>query len=316
MVLSLVTGPATEPLTVQEVKTHLRLDTNPGETAPGAPTVALPAIAVAGNVDNGVHHYRVTFVTADGETEGGDISSVTVVDKAVNGKVAVSAIPTGGSAVTARKLYRTVAAGPSGGAYLYLATIADNTTTTYTDNTADAGLGAACPTVNTTEDPELYALIRAARQQAETFTRRALITQTWDLKLDCFPTELIRLPFPPLITVSSINYVDVNGVTPTLWAASKYIVDAPVGDHAQRGRITLAYGEVWPITRDIANAVTVQFIAGYGAAPDVPQGIKQAMLLMIGNWYANRESVNVGNIVNEMPQSANALLWGYRVLEV
>jgi uncharacterized phiE125 gp8 family phage protein len=120
---------------------------------------------------------------------------------------------------------------------------------------------------------------------------------------------------PPLISVSSINYVDANGVTPTLWAATKYIVDAPEGDHAQRGRITLAYGETWPVTRDIANAVTVQFIAGYGAAAAVPQGIKQAMLLMIGHWYEHRESVNVGNIVNEMPQSAMALLWGYRALE-
>jgi uncharacterized phiE125 gp8 family phage protein len=313
MVLSLVTAPATEPLTVAEVKAHLRLDAAYGEPAPTIPTVALVAPAVAGNVDNGAHRYRVTFVTADGETEGGDISAiVTVADKTINGKVLVSAIPLGGSAVTQRKLYRTVAAGTD---YLFLATIANNTATTYTDNIADAALGAACPTTNTTTDPQLNALIKAARQHAETFTRRALISQTWDLKLDCFPTDLIRLPLPPLVSVSSINYVDANGVTPTLWAAAKYIVDAPAGDYAERGRITLAYGEVFPPTRDIANAVTIEFIAGYGAAAAVPQGIKQAMLLMIGHWYQNRESVNVGNIVNEMPQSANALLWDYRALE-
>jgi uncharacterized phiE125 gp8 family phage protein len=317
MVLSLVTAPAREPLTVAEVRTHLRVDADFRETAPTEPTVALIAPAAAGNVDNGAHRYRVTFVTADGETEGGSISAiVTVADKAVNGKVTVSAIPIGGSAVTSRKLYRTVAGGT---AYLFVATIADNSTTTYTDNIADATLGAECPATNTTADPELNALIKASRVQAEMFTRRAFVTQTWSLLLDGFPsfsTELIRLPLPPLQSISSVNYVDVNGVTPTLWAASNYIVDAPEGDYAQRGRITLAYGEVWPVTRDIANAVTIEFIAGYGAAAAVPQGIKQAMLLMIGHWYANRESVNVGNIVNEVPQSANALLWGYRALEV
>jgi len=313
MALSLVTGPATEPLTVAEVKAHLRLDAAYGEPAPTAPTVALVAPAAPGNVDNGAHRYRVTFITADGETEGGDISAaVTVVNNAVNGKVLVSGIPVGGSAVTQRKLYRTVAAGT---AYLFLASVAGNVTTTYTDNIADAGLGAACPVTNTTTDPQLNALIKASRQMVETFTRRALVTQTWDLLLDCFPTELIRPPKPPLQSVSSINYVDANGVTPTLWAAAKYIVDAPEGEQAERGRITLAYGEVFPVTRDIANAVTIEFIAGYGAAGNVPQGIKQAMLLMIGHWYANREAVNVGNIVNEIPMSATALLWGYRALE-
>lgn len=313
MALSLVTGPATEPLTVAEVSSHLRLDIAFAETAPTEPTVALITPAAAGNVDNGAHRYRVTFVTAEGETEGGDLSAaVTVANKAVNGKVALTRIPTGGSAVTARKLYRTIAAGTD---YLFLATIADNSTTTYTDNIADASLGAACPATNTTTDPYLNGLIKTARQMVETFTRRVLITQTWDLKLDCFSGDLIRLPLPPLQSVSSINYVDANGVTPTLWAATKYIVDAPAGDHAERGRVTLAYGESWPVTRAIANAVTVEFIAGYGEAGAVPLGIKQAMLLIIGHWYATREAVNVGNIVNEMPMSANALLWGYRVLE-
>ncbi|HUS81711.1 MAG TPA: hypothetical protein VM013_00450 [Dehalococcoidia bacterium] len=306
MVLSLVTGPATEPLTVAEVKAHLRLDTAYGEPAPTAPTVALVAPAAPGNVDDGVHRYRVTFVTADGETEGGDISAiVTVADKAVNGKVAVSAIPVGGSAVTSRKLYRTAAAGAD---YLFLATVADNTTTTYTDNIADADLGAACPTTNTTTDPQLNALIKVARQQAETFTRRALITQTWDLLLDCFPTELIRLPLPPLVSVESIYYINQAG-TSTLWDDSLYSVDIPAGDHAERGSITLAYAESWPTTRGIANAVTVEFTAGYGAAAAVPQGIKQALLLMIGQWYDNPAAQD------DMPAAAKALLWGYRALE-
>lgn len=121
--------------------------------APGAPSAAL-AGAGAGNVENGAHSYKVTFVATATETEGGTKSSpVTVADKTVNGQVTVSGIPVStDSGVTARKLYRTIAgADPNVAAnYLLLATIADNTTTTFLDNVADGSLGAAAPTTNNT----------------------------------------------------------------------------------------------------------------------------------------------------------------------
>ena len=103
-----------------------------------APTVAL-AGAGAGNVDNGAHLYAVTFVTASGESGLGASASVTVTDKTVNGQVSITAIPIGPSGTTARKVYRTVAAGS---VFKLLTTIANNTGTTATDNTADASLGA------------------------------------------------------------------------------------------------------------------------------------------------------------------------------
>lgn len=122
--------------------------------APGAPSAALISPAAAGNVNNGAHSYKVTFVAGATETEGGTRSDpVTVVDKTANGKVSLTSIPTStDSGVTARKLYRTIAgADPTVAAnFLLLATIADNTTTTFTDNVADGSLGAAAPTTNNT----------------------------------------------------------------------------------------------------------------------------------------------------------------------
>ena len=110
MALTLITAPTVEPVTVAEARRQCLLGSTAGEPAPTAPTVALASPAIAGNIDNGAHRYGVTFVTADGETELGVISSaVTVADKTVNGKVELTAIPLGGSAVTSRKLYRTAA---------------------------------------------------------------------------------------------------------------------------------------------------------------------------------------------------------------
>lgn len=155
----------------------------------------------------------------------------------------------------------------------------------------------------------------AAREHAEAYTRRALLTQTWDLVLDRFPTDdVILLPKPPLQSVSAIGYIDVNGVSQT-WNSSLYDVDAPSGERAVRGRISPAFGEVWPTARSQLNAVTITFVAGYGnAATDVPKAIIQAMLLLLGHWYDHREAVAHAQTVVEVPVGVNALLWPYRAM--
>jgi uncharacterized phiE125 gp8 family phage protein len=300
-------APAVEPLSIAEVMAHCRLDASNQEPAPGALTCALASPAVAGSVTAGAHRYRVTFGTADGETEAGAISSaVTVADAAVNGKVALSDIPLGGALVTARKLWRTKAGGDI---YYLLATLADNTATTYTDNIADAALGAGAPSTNSTSDPLLSGLIKAARVSAETLTRRALITQTWDLYLDQFPCGAIHIPKPTLQSVSAITYLDNDGVEQTL-AADQYLVDAK----AEPGRILPAYGLTWPVARRQANAIKVRFVAGYGAAAAVPDGIKQWMKLRISHHVDFRAPVNVGSSVAEFPRSfIDGLLDDYAV---
>ncbi|HFC10711.1 MAG TPA: DUF5011 domain-containing protein, partial [Candidatus Kaiserbacteria bacterium] len=114
------------------------------EPAPGAPTVAVNT--TTGNL-TGNYRYRITFVTADGETSMGAYSA-TVSPNAE--EVDLTNIPTGSSKVTARKIYRTVANGGYPYNAQYVATISDNTTTTYTDNLADSSLGAYAPGNNTT----------------------------------------------------------------------------------------------------------------------------------------------------------------------
>lgn len=110
--------------------------------APGAATVAVGAAGVL----TGTYSYKVTFVNDFGETSAGTVSANVVP---ATQKIDVSAIPTGSTtepyAVRYRKLYRTEAGGST---YKLVTTITDNTTTTYTDNTADGSLGTTPPSIN------------------------------------------------------------------------------------------------------------------------------------------------------------------------
>ena len=310
MSLTLITAPTLEPITIAELRRHLQLNDTAGEPAPTAPTVALPSTPVAGDCDAGAWRVGFTFVTADGETEIGPLSAVvTVADPAVNGQISVTAIAIGGSAVTSRKAY---ALAPGESVAQYAATIANNTATTLTINLAASALGVDAPSVNTTLDPELSQLITAARERCELATRRALLTQTWDLVLDMWPGETwIELPLPPLQSVTTLKYRDTGGTLQT-WAATNYVVEAPSGSRAQPGRLSLAYAVVWPALYGQAGDVTVRFVCGYGAAASsVPAILKRAMLVDAGAHYAHREEISVGPTVTTIPL-VHRTYWSYQ----
>ncbi len=145
---------------------------------------------------------------------------------------------------------------------------------------------------------------------------RALVTQTWDYTIDRFPCEdFIRLPLPPVQSITHIKYVDNAGVLQT-WPSSNYALSA---DKTQRPRVDLGYGLSWPETRCQRDAVTIRMVCGYasGNSPEdasaVPGTIKAAMLLLIGHWYEHREEVLVGVTPASLPMGVDALLAPYRI---
>jgi hypothetical protein len=94
------------------------------------------------------------------------------------------------------------------------------------------------------EDDLLIALITTARETVEAHTRRALFTQTWYLYLDRFPDkDYIEIPFGNLASVTSIKYKDTDGTETTMTVTTDYLVETN-GD--QHGRIVLPYGVSWP----------------------------------------------------------------------
>ena len=160
------------------------------------------------------------------------------------------------------------------------------------------------------EDALITALITAARTTCENEIRRSLITQTWELTLDQFP-DAIELPYPPVIGVTSVQYIDATGGTETTLSAASYTLDAK----CEPGWLVPAYGYEWPTPRDEINAVTVIYTAGYGASSAVPEAIKAWIKLHVGHWYANREASVVGATAVQLPFAAG-LLDPYRVFAV
>lgn len=160
------------------------------------------------------------------------------------------------------------------------------------------------------DDALISGLVQAARERAEDILRRALITQTWELTLDRFPSgNELELPLPPLQSVASIKYTNSDG-NENEFSSDDYVVDTA----EEPGKVVLAYGSTWPsVTLYPTGAVKVRFIAGYGEAVAVPQTFKQAILLMAGEWYENRENAVQQRMV-EIPLAAKNLLWPRRVL--
>lgn len=158
----------------------------------------------------------------------------------------------------------------------------------------------------------LASLVIASREQAESATRRALMTQTWELYLNEFPYWEINIPFPPLQSITSIKYVDTDGVLQTL-SSSLYLVD----DKSEPAIITPAYGEVWPTARYQRNAVTIKFVAGYASANLIPAGIKMWMKMRIKDMFDNRSRFTVderAQMVDIGNDYINGLLDPYRVV--
>jgi uncharacterized phiE125 gp8 family phage protein len=171
------------------------------------------------------------------------------------------------------------------------------------------------------DDPLFQLLANAARRFYEDYTGRTAVTTTWRIKLDsffdapwyCEEEGVLRLPRPPLQSVSSVAYLDSNEDSDT-WASSDYTVDTD----SEPGRLLPAYGEDWPTTLDHPNTVTITFVAGYASVALVPESVKLGMYYLIQHWYTVRDPVATsGAVPKVVPLTVQHLLnqtWhgGYR----
>lgn len=143
---------------------------------------------------------------------------------------------------------------------------------------------------DTTEDTLLSSFISAAREYAEDYTKHAFAPQTIDYYLQDWPsTDCIEWPFGPLTSVTSVKYKNSSGVESTLTENTNYIVDA----NSFPGIIFLPYNSSWPtFTAYPYNAISIRGVCGYTGSGQyaLPKNYKQAMLMHVGFMYKYRDT--------------------------
>lgn len=166
--------------------------------------------------------------------------------------------------------------------------------------------------IGTDEDADLATYILMAREQAEIFCRRAIITQGLTLRLAKFPNiAQIELPRPPLASVTSLKYYNLSNVLTTVSAQTIYEV---INDDLV-GSIVLRDGQSWPTDVFIrTDAVEIIYSAGYGVAAAVPASLKMGIRKLASHHKEMAIPYVTGTIVTEVPHNFKHLFWSYRVV--
>ncbi len=150
------------------------------------------------------------------------------------------------------------------------------------------------------EDAFINSLIKTSRLHIEAALGLALIMQTWRVTSRAGSLIPIALPLFPLGEVLSVATIDNNDMLTEIpeacWRADT------------DGRpVTIA------VDAEFGARVAVDFSAGFGVSPeDVPEPIKQALLLLIAHWYEHRDPVTIGTSSAKVPMTVSALLEPYR----
>ena len=158
------------------------------------------------------------------------------------------------------------------------------------------------------EDDLIDNLVTAATESCQIFTNTYFIDTVVTQYSDNW-NGISSLYKSPVSSITHIKYYDKDDSLQT-WSSSDYILDSSI----RPARIALAVDKSFPTLSKRINAVEVKYTVGYGsAASNVPEGIRQAVLLTIGNWYQNRQSVVTGTIATDLPLSSQYLLDQYKI---
>jgi uncharacterized phiE125 gp8 family phage protein len=155
---------------------------------------------------------------------------------------------------------------------------------------------AQCRVDGSSSDTELNIYLKAARIFVEEYTGTKLVSQTALMQARSF-CDLVDLPAAPIISVTSVKYLDTDGAEQTLASSVYELVNTGLEPQIRR-----KINQVWPSIRCASDAVRVAAVVGYST---VPEPIRAAILLIISSWFDNR---NVGPV----PDGAYSLLSNYR----
>ena len=147
---------------------------------------------------------------------------------------------------------------------------------------------------------DIRRFISAAREQAELFQGRDLVSKQWDLRLDYLGVPSIQLR-EPLVSVDLFTYKDSDGTTTTLAEGTDYIIDTA------QSLVMPPYNESWPsFTGWPTSAILIRHTVG---AEPVPAQCQVGMLILISDWFNDRLIFGTGKAAaDSYPQRLRLLL--------
>lgn len=152
-------------------------------------------------------------------------------------------------------------------------------------------------------DEDTYITALVARASAYLDARdgvlgEALVTQTWRLSFSFAPDGAFELPIQPVQSITVIKYFDTANVEQTFSAANYRLAN---------NKVELVDGKSWPSVAGREIAFWVDFVAGYGAAADVPETVRHLCAVMVADLYENRASVSEATL-SETPAATMLMM--------
>ena len=281
-------APVIEPITIGELKLHLRVSS---ETLDNNLTLTQSLTYASHTIDPGYVYLGTGIDVLGSESE-------VLLHAGTNGATGTNdtKIQESDDNVTFTDW--------TGGAFTQVTTANDNADykIQYTGvkqyiRTASKVLLAACEfgtsilvnAATTAEDDLLTDIIQASREHVEDITSRQLLTATWDYYLDEWPSDnFIKIPFGNLQTAGLIvSWKDTDGAETVLTLTTDYLIET---NGEGIGRVVLPHAGTWPSgTLYPSNPIKIRFLAGYTTAALVPSKIRSAILLIASDLYENRE---------------------------
>lgn len=307
----IVVEPTIEPISLAELKLHLRLDSgsfedNVDETQSLAPGAYAIAANYTTHVGTGVDVLGYTSLIVLSSGTNGATGTVDVKIQESDDDVTYSDWTTSFDQVTTTN-DNTIQEVAYTGVKQYIRTVAMVLLAS-----CDFGTSVIRLTATTAEDDLLNTIIKASRIYVEDITRRQLLTATWDYALNKFPYDnAFKLPFGNLQSVTTLKYKDSDGTETTMVENTDYIVEQ---NGEQCGKILLPYSETWPVfTPYPSRPVVARFVCGWTAASLIPDQIKAVVKLICADLYSNREAQIVSGQIYQENKVVQRLLASYRL---